>query len=111
VFSAPILDPRSNRIFVTLSQYSDSHKLVVAGAFSPETLANQILFPSYPKRERVTLYLLDTSRRLLFTNGSIATENLPVLATWLIRLVFGDFRKEFRQAITLSHPSWARSIL
>ena len=43
VFSSPFPDPRSKRLFVIVSQYSASSNIIVAGAFSPETLANETL--------------------------------------------------------------------
>ncbi|HEY6020126.1 MAG TPA: hypothetical protein VIY48_09555, partial [Candidatus Paceibacterota bacterium] len=43
IFSEPILDPQSNRLFVVVSKYSASRNIIVAGAFSPDTLAKQVL--------------------------------------------------------------------
>ncbi len=77
VFSNPYLDPSSNRIFVIVSQYSTSRNIIVAGAFSPESLADEILSASYPDSQSVTIYLLDPSRRLLFASGISAPESLP----------------------------------
>src|SRR5690606_38628874 len=47
VFSDPTLDPNSNQLFVIISAYSDSRDVIVAGAFSPETLASETLTPTY----------------------------------------------------------------
>ena len=77
VFSSPFPDPRSQRLLVIVSQYSASSNIIVAGAFSPETLANETLPASYPASDRVTIYLLDPSRRLLFASGILASESLP----------------------------------
>ena len=77
VFSSPVPDPRSKRLFVIVSQYSASRNIIVAGAFSTETLANETLQASYPASDLVTIYLLDASRRLLFSSGSLASESLP----------------------------------
>ena len=77
VFSSPFPDPRSKRLFVIVSQYSASSNIIVAGAFSPETLANETLPASYPASDRVTIYLIDPSRRLLFASGILASESLP----------------------------------
>jgi signal transduction histidine kinase len=76
VFSDPILDPSSNQLFVIVSAYSASRNVIVAGAFSPETLAIETLSPTYPTGSHVTIYLLDKSRRLLFVSGILAQETL-----------------------------------
>ena len=76
VFSDPILDPSSNQLFVIVSAYSASRNVIVAGAFSPETLAIETLSPTYPTGSHVTIYLLDKSRRLLFVSGTLAKETL-----------------------------------
>ena len=76
VFSAPILDPSSKRLFVIISVYSASRDVIVAGAFSPETLASETLSATYPTGSHVTIYLLDESRRLLFVSGALAQETL-----------------------------------
>ncbi|RPJ26794.1 MAG: HAMP domain-containing protein, partial [Chloroflexi bacterium] len=77
VFSAPFPDPRSKRRFVIISQFSASREIVVAGAFSPEALAGETLASSFPLGGHVTIYLLDTSGQLLFTNKSDPLQNLP----------------------------------
>jgi signal transduction histidine kinase len=76
VFSSPILDPRSNRLFVIISQVALSRNILVAGAFSPETLARATLSASYPDNTQVTIFLLDPSGRILFSSGPLATGNL-----------------------------------
>ncbi|MDO8754889.1 MAG: histidine kinase, partial [Anaerolineales bacterium] len=76
VFSAPILDPNSKRFFVIISAYSASRGVIVAGAFSPETLAAETLSATYPIGNHVTIYLLDESRRLLFVSGTLAQGSL-----------------------------------
>lgn len=76
VFSAPILDPTSKRLFVIISAYSPARAVIVAGAFSPETLAAETLSTTYPTGSHVTIYLLDNSRRLLFVSGALAQESL-----------------------------------
>ena len=76
VFSDPILDPSSNQLFVIVSAYSASRNVIVAGAFSPETLAIETLSTTYPTGSHVTIYLLDKSRRLLFVSGTLAKETL-----------------------------------
>ena len=76
VFSDPILDPNSGQSFVIISVYSASRNVIVAGAFSPETLATETLSTTYPTGSHVTIFLLDESRRLLFVSGALAQETL-----------------------------------
>src|SRR5688500_4574634 len=57
VFSAPFLNPQSNRLFVLVSQVVPSQNIIVAGAFSPETLARETLSTSYPDSTHVTVFL------------------------------------------------------
>jgi len=76
VFSASILDPNSKQLFVIVSAYSASRDVIVAGAFSPETLATETLSTTYPTGSHVTIFLLDESRRLLFVSGALAQETL-----------------------------------
>jgi signal transduction histidine kinase len=51
--------------------------MIVAGAFSPETLASQTLSATYPAGSHVTIYLLDSSRQLLYSSGVPAPGSLP----------------------------------
>jgi len=76
VFSTPILDPNAQRLFVIISAYSPSRDAIVAGAFAPEILAAETLSTTYPTGSHVTIYLLDSSRRLLFVSGALAQDNL-----------------------------------
>lgn len=78
VFSALFLDPESNRPFVIVSQTVPSQNIVVAGAFSPEILARETLSASYPDSNHVTIFLLDSSRQILFASGPLAADSLPV---------------------------------
>ena len=75
-FSSPFLDPQSNRHFVLVSQVVPSQNIIVAGAFSPETLAKETLSTSYPDRTHVTVFLLDSSRQILFSSGPLAVESI-----------------------------------
>ena len=77
VFSGPVFDPNSNQIFILVSAYSSFREGIVAGAFSPESLAGRILSASYPVGSQGTVYLLDSSRHLLFVSGSLAPDSLP----------------------------------
>ena len=76
VFSEPIFDPPSNKLFVVVSEYSASRNIIVAGAFSPNALAKQVLSTSYPTSELATIYLLDSSRRLLFASAADSGQTL-----------------------------------
>ena len=76
VFSSPFLDPNSNRLFVIVTQAIPSQNIIVAGAFSPETLARETLSTSYPISAHVTIFLLDSSQQLLFSSGPLTTENI-----------------------------------
>ena len=76
VFSDLFPDPRSKRLFVIVSQFSSSQNIIVAGAFSPETLAFETLSASYPDSTHVTIFLFDSSRQILFSSGPLAVDNL-----------------------------------
>lgn len=76
VFSDPFLDPQSKRTLVIVSEYSPPLQMIVAGAFSPENLANQVLSASYTASELAKIYLLDSSRRPLYTSASGSAEPL-----------------------------------
>lgn len=78
VFSAPLSDPVSKQFFVVISQFSPSQNLVVAGAFSPKTLAREALASSFPANGHLTIYLLDPSRQLLFTNKNSSPPSLSL---------------------------------
>jgi len=75
VFSSPFIEPVSNRAFIILSAYSP-RGLLLAGAFSPETLAHETLSPSYPANSHATIFLLGSSGELLFISGAQASEGL-----------------------------------
>jgi len=76
VFSSPFLDPSSNKLFVIVSQVIPSRNIIVAGAFSPETLARETLSTSYPDSSHVTIFLLDPSRQIMFSSGPLAMESI-----------------------------------
>ena len=75
-FSYPFLDPASNRLFVIVSQVIPSRDMIVAGAFSPETLARNTLISSYPDNTHVTVFLLDSTRQILFASGPLLAESI-----------------------------------
>jgi signal transduction histidine kinase len=76
VFSSAFPDPTSNRYFVIVSQFIPARNIIVAGAFSPDTLARETLSTSYPDSTHVTIFLLDSSHRILFSSGPLATQNI-----------------------------------
>jgi two-component system sensor histidine kinase UhpB len=77
VFSSPFLDPTSKQFFVIVSVYSPSRDMIVAGAFSPASLASETFSATYPPSSQATIFLVDSSRRLLFISGALAPESLP----------------------------------
>jgi two-component system sensor histidine kinase UhpB len=77
VFSPPFLDPISKQFFVIVSVYSSSRDLIVAGAFSPASLASESFSATYPTSSQATIFLVDSSRHLLFVSGTLAPESLP----------------------------------
>lgn len=77
IFSAPVADPASNQLFVIVSMYSASRNVVAAGAFSPEPLAMQTFSALYPGNGGTTIYLLDSSRRVLYASGTMSPGSLP----------------------------------
>lgn len=76
VFSSPIPDPNSNRLFVVVSQALPSRDMIVAGAFSPEDLARKTLSAPYPDGSHVTIFLLDSSHRILFSSGPLVADSI-----------------------------------
>lgn len=78
VISNPFVDPNSKRTFIIISVYSPSLGVIAAGSFSPESLATQALSASYPPDSQATIYLVDSSRQVLFVSGAPETESLSV---------------------------------
>lgn len=76
VFSSPVFDPDSNKHFVIVSQVIPTRNMIVAGAFSPATLAHETLSTSYPDNTHVSVFLLDPSHQILFSSGPLATDNI-----------------------------------
>jgi len=74
IFSSPIHDPNSNRVFIVISVYSQ-HGTVLAGAFSPKALASETLAPSYPADSHATIFLLDSSGYPLYVSGAHSSTN------------------------------------
>ena len=76
VFSSPFLDPSSNKYFVVVSQFIAARNIIVAGVFSPDTLAQDTLSTSYPDSTHVTIFLLDPARQILFSSGPLAAQKI-----------------------------------
>jgi signal transduction histidine kinase len=64
--------------------------MVIAGAFSPELLARQILSASYPPGSEATIYLLDDSGRVIYASGTSAAEGLSVEHPGVIEALRGE---------------------
>jgi signal transduction histidine kinase len=103
VFSSPFLDPNSKRLFIIISAFSSERGLIAAGAFSPETLAAQTLSASYPSGSRATIYLLDSSRQVLFVSGTPATESLPADHPGLAEALRGENGTRYVQVNNIEH--------
>jgi signal transduction histidine kinase len=76
VFSSPVLDPTSNGFFVIVSQVIPTRNIILAGAFSLESLARETLSTSYPHSSHVTIFLLDPSHQILFSGGPLAMDSI-----------------------------------
>lgn len=77
LISSPFQDPVSKRYFVLISAYIPGRATIVAGAFSPESLARATLIATYPPGSQTTIYLADRARQVLFVSGAQATQSLP----------------------------------
>ena len=77
LFSPPAVDPETGDVFVVVFQAVPSRDMIVAGAFSPDALAGEILSTSYPDSRHVTIFLLDSSRQILFSSGPPSRESIP----------------------------------
>jgi hypothetical protein len=61
---------------VIVLQYSEPLDMIVAGAFSPDHLAKDVLATTYTAGDRAKVYLLDSSRHILYASGTEATDTL-----------------------------------
>ncbi|MBK6791072.1 MAG: hypothetical protein IPG80_00715 [Anaerolineales bacterium] len=77
LFSPSFSDPESGQVFIIISIYSSAQNRVIAGAFTPASLASEVLSAAYPANNHATIFLMDSTRRILFVSGSLAPENLP----------------------------------
>jgi signal transduction histidine kinase len=76
IFSNAFPDTKSNQSMVIVSVYSDALQIVVAGAFSPDRLANEVLSTSYMTSDGAIVYLLDASRQTLYISPSGTSQPL-----------------------------------
>ena len=77
VISQPFQDPVSKRWLVLISVYVQGRAVIVGGAFTPDSLARETLIATYPSGSQTTIYLLDSSRHILFGSGALANDGLP----------------------------------
>lgn len=103
VFSNPFIDPNSNHTFVIISIYSPSLDAIAAGAFSPEALATQTLSASYPADSQATIYLVDSSRQVLFISGAPETRSLPADHPGVAEALRGESGTRYVQADDSEH--------
>ncbi len=75
--SAVFSEPGTEQSLVVASACSASRQTVVAGAFSPASLATPALAASYPPGSNVTVYLIDPARQVFFVAGGTSTTDLP----------------------------------
>lgn len=102
VFSSPFIEPVSNQTFIILSAYSP-RGVILAGAFSPETLAHETLLPSYPANSHATIFLLDSSNELLFVGGAHSSEGLSPDGNTSLRAIRGESGVAYLQMDNTEH--------
>ena len=103
VISSPFVDPTSKQTFVIISAYSPSLNVIVAGAFSPEALAVQTLSASYPAGSQVTIYLVDSSRQVLFISGTTEAQSLPADHPGVAEVLRGESGTRYVQVDNSEH--------
>jgi len=103
LFSDFFPDLGTGQNFIIVSRYSPAQRIIVAGAFSPEKLARTVLSESYPVKDHVTIYLVDSSRRLLFARGNISGRNLPADHPGVSEALEGRTGTAFVQRDNLEH--------
>ena len=103
VFSAPFLDPHSNRLFVIVSQVSPVRDMIVAGAFSPEKLARETLSTSYPHSTHVTIFLLAPSQQILFSSGPLAAEGIASDHPGVTEALHGESGTTYFKQVDVEH--------
>jgi len=103
VISTPFIDPVSESTFVIVSAYSPSIDVITAGAFSPESLAQQTLAASYPAGSQATIYLLDASGQILFISGISPTQTLPANHPGVAEALRGENGTQYVQVGSSEH--------
>lgn len=102
VFSLPFPDPNSSRTFIIISVRSP-HNVILAGAFTPETLAHETLFSSYPPNSHATIFLMDSSKTLLFTSGAHSSGDMPPDQATVSRALRGESGISYVQIDNAEH--------
>ena len=106
VISSPFVDPTSKQTFVIVSAYSPTLSLIVAGAFSPEALAVKTLsasYPSNPASGQATIYLVDSSRQVLFVSGITETQSLSADHPGVTEALHGESGTRYVQVDNSEH--------
>ena len=111
VFSDPFIDPHSNRFFVIISQIIPSRNLIVAGSFSPKKLARETLSASYPDSTHLTIFLLDSSRQILFSKGPLANDGIPSNHPGISEALRGESGTTFLKQDSVEHVVAYSSIM
>ncbi len=102
-FSSPFIDPASNKFFVIVSVYSSSRKIAIAGAFSPASIASETLSAAYPASSHATIFLMDSSRRLLYVSGTLAPESLPADHPGVAEALRGESGTQYAEMSNAEH--------
>lgn len=103
VISDPFVEPNSKQTFVVISAYSSTLDVIAAGAFAPELLASQTLSLSYPADSQVSIYLLDSSRQVLFVGGSPTVQSLPSDHPGVTEALRGEYGTRYLQVNNNEH--------
>ena len=103
IISIPFTDPASKRTFVIVSAYSPSIDVITAGAFSPESLVLQTLAASYPADSQATIYLLDTTGKILVAIGTSPTQSLPANHPGVAEALRGESGTQYVQVGNSEH--------
>ena len=103
LISSPFFDPESGQTFVVVSAYSPANDLIIAGAFSPDELAQKTLAASYPANSQSTIYLLDASRQILYASGTPVQTNLPADHPGVAEALRGETGTQYVQIDNSEH--------
>ena len=103
LISSPFLDPESRLTFVVVSAYSPATDLIIAGAFSPDELAQKTLAASYPSNSQATIYLLDASGHTLYASGTPIQTNLPADHPGVAEALRGESGTQYVQIDNSEH--------